>query len=275
MKAFVVGAGAAATTLALALGRAGVDVLGLHGRDPARTASAARRAHVTPTTGLFPATLTRADIVWIVVSDDAIEQVARALAASGRLRRRQIVLHASGALGREALRPLARRVAGTGSLHPLQSLADPARAAARLRGATFAIEGTPRARRAAVAIARRLGGKPVEIPARGKALYHAAAMITSGGTVGVFGAAVDALQAAGVPRARAAEVLLPLLRGTVDNLAALGPAGALTGPVARGDARTLRQHRAAIAGRARWLAALYEALVAAQARLVRAPRRRR
>jgi predicted short-subunit dehydrogenase-like oxidoreductase (DUF2520 family) len=38
--------------------------------------------------------------------------------------------------------------------------------------------------------------------------------------------------------------LLPLVRGTLDNLEHLGIASALTGPVARGDADTVRLHLA-------------------------------
>lgn len=271
MKVFLVGTGAAATTMALALPAAGIEVLGIHGRDPARTARAARRAQVPGTTGALPPSARRADVVWILVADDAIAAVARQLAGSGALSRRQVVLHASGARGREVLRALARRVGGTGSLHPLQSLADPGRAARRLAGATFAVEGTGRALQVARRIARRLGGRPVTLPARGKALYHAAAVLTSGGTTGLFGAALEALVAAGVPRARAPAVLLPLLRGTVDNVTRLGPARALTGPVARGDEQTLALHRAAIARAAPGLAPLYAALTEAQRRLLAPP----
>jgi predicted short-subunit dehydrogenase-like oxidoreductase (DUF2520 family) len=272
MKVFLVGTGAAATTLALALRKAGVDVLGIHGRSRARAARAARRARVPGTSGPLPAAIAGADVVWIAVSDDAIPAVARQLAASGRLHRMQVVLHTAGAHGREVLRPVTRHVAAVGSLHPLQSLAEPRRAATRLAGATFAIEGTPRALRAARALALALGGRPVVVPARGKALYHAAAVMTSGGTTGLFGAAIEALVAAGVPRARAPAILLPLLQGTIENIAALGAARALTGPIARGDAATLAVHRAAIARGARRLAPLYEALVTAQVRLRRSRR---
>ena len=50
---------------------------------------------------------------------------------------------------------------------------------------------------------------------------------------------------AGLPPSEAAALYLPLMQGTVANLAA-GPAGALTGPVRRGDVATLRRHLAAL-----------------------------
>jgi predicted short-subunit dehydrogenase-like oxidoreductase (DUF2520 family) len=42
------------------------------------------------------------------------------------------------------------------------------------------------------------------------------------------------------------EAFLALARGSLDNVAALGPAAALTGPAARGDEATLDRHRAAL-----------------------------
>jgi predicted short-subunit dehydrogenase-like oxidoreductase (DUF2520 family) len=55
--------------------------------------------------------------------------------------------------------------------------------------------------------------------------------------------------------------LLPLIRATVENWARLGGERALTGPVARGDARTVAAQRQAIAERAPDLLALFDTMV--------------
>ena len=65
---------------------------------------------------------------------------------------------------------------------------------------------------------------------------------------------------AGVTR----ELLVPLVRATVDNWAALGPA-ALTGPIARGDHQTVQRHRAALRERLPEVLPLYDALAEATA----------
>jgi predicted short-subunit dehydrogenase-like oxidoreductase (DUF2520 family) len=57
------------------------------------------------------------------------------------------------------------------------------------------------------------------------------------------------------------------VRTTVDNVAALGPAAALTGPVARGDWATLARHLTALPEDER---EAYEAMAALAARLVSA-----
>ena len=61
------------------------------------------------------------------------------------------------------------------------------------------------------------------------------------------------------------EAFLALVRGTVDNVAALGPAAALTGPVARGDWATVERHLAALPEDER---PAYEAMVDQARRLV-------
>jgi predicted short-subunit dehydrogenase-like oxidoreductase (DUF2520 family) len=64
------------------------------------------------------------------------------------------------------------------------------------------------------------------------------------------------------------ELLLPLVRATIDNWAAAGPQRALTGPIARGDEDTVARQRAAVAERAPDLLELFDALVAATRELV-------
>ena len=59
----------------------------------------------------------------------------------------------------------------------------------------------------------------------------------------------------------ARELLLPLVRRTLDNVAALGPERALTGPVARGDEATVAAQREAVAEAAPELLGLFDELV--------------
>jgi predicted short-subunit dehydrogenase-like oxidoreductase (DUF2520 family) len=100
--------------------------------------------------------------------------------------------------------------------------------------------------RVADALVRALGGTPAMIAPEAKAVYHAGAVFASNYLVTALAVAERLLEAAGMPVEAAREALLPLARATLENVAALGPAAALTGPVARGDAATVRRHRAAM-----------------------------
>ena len=67
-------------------------------------------------------------------------------------------------------------------------------------------------------------------------------MIASNHLVALLGQVERVAAAAGVPL----EAYLDLVRATLDNVAELGPAAALTGPVARGDWATVDRHLAAL-----------------------------
>ena len=74
------------------------------------------------------------------------------------------------------------------------------------------------------------------------------------------------LEQASVDGARVLPALLPLVRGTLDNLEHLGVGAALTGPIPRGDADTVRLHLARLSAEDR---ALYCALGLELLRLAR------
>ena len=57
-----------------------------------------------------------------------------------------------------------------------------------------------------------------------------------------IGAAAKASGTVAADDVEGLRVLAPLVRTTADNLLALGPERALTGPVARGDVNTVRAH---------------------------------
>lgn len=166
-----------------------------------------------------------------------------------------LVGHCSGAT---TLAPLAghRRAF---SLHPLMTVTA---AGAEFAGAGAAIAGsTPEALAYARELATRLGMTPVEIPDADRAAYHAAASMASNFLVTLEAAAEEVLG----PDRR--ELLVPLVRATVENWAALGARDALTGPIARGDEITVARQRRAVAERAPELADLFDALAEATRRL--------
>jgi predicted short-subunit dehydrogenase-like oxidoreductase (DUF2520 family) len=210
----IVGPGRAGGSLARALRGAGWDVLPIlgHGDD---LAAAARGV----------------DALVLAVPDEAIAPVAGAVAPEGGT----VVVHLAGSLGPDVLRPHPRRAA----LHPLVALPDAETGAARLRaGVTFAVAGDP----FAASMARALGGTPVALPDEARAAYHAAAAIAANHVVALLGQVERVASAAGLPL----EAFLPLARAAVEDAGRLGPARALTGPVARGDWQTVARHVSAV-----------------------------
>ena len=171
------------------------------------------------------------DLLVISTPDGSVAEVAAAIAPVPST----VVAHLSGSLGLGALAPHRRRAA----IHPLVALPDPAVGARRLReGAWFAVAGDPLAR----SVVDDLGGRALEVADGARVAYHAAACIASNHLVALLGQVERVAASAGVPF----EAYLDLVRATVDNVAAVGPAAALTGPVARGDWETVARHLAGL-----------------------------
>ncbi|HYT99834.1 MAG TPA: Rossmann-like and DUF2520 domain-containing protein [Gemmatimonadales bacterium] len=237
----IIGPGRAGLGFALALTRAGYTVR-LHGRRKKAVPKPLQLAVGPPDASPPPAWVAQAGVVILAVRDDAIRPLAEALARGGAIRPEHVVLHLSGVQGQEALGRLVPSRAALGSLHPLQTIVDPERAPERLKGAWAAVEGMPRALEAAEAIARDLGMHPFRITGKAKAIYHAGAVFASNYFVVVQAVAQRLLRHAGLTDAAAWQALRPLVEGTLENLSHEQPKDALTGPVVRGDASTIRRH---------------------------------
>lgn len=201
----------------------------------------------------------RSDLIFITTPDDAIApvagQIGRAGVAAGKA-----VVHTSGALPSSVLVGVREHGAIVGSLHPLQAFASVEAALTKLPGSSFALEGDPLLIRLLTRLVSDLGGVPMTIRPQDKVLYHAAAVIAANYAVTLADLATGLLARTGIAKEQALQALLPLLRGSLDNLAAEGLPHALTGPVARGDVGTVRRHLAALDAADPPLADLYRRL---------------
>ncbi|HEV2132134.1 MAG TPA: Rossmann-like and DUF2520 domain-containing protein [Longimicrobiaceae bacterium] len=190
--------------------------------------------------------------VLLAVPDAAVEEVAARLAES-ELPPGIPVLHLSGTLELEVLAPLARVGYSVGVLHPLAAVADPVEGAQRLRGAWFGIEGEGAALALAERIVHAAEGHALRLQPSMRPLYHAAAVFASNYLVALLGVAERLMARAGVSQAEARAALTQLAAGALAGVAERGPAAALTGPIARGDAGTVRLHLARLSGDERLL----------------------
>ena len=194
-------------------------------------------------------------VVIMATPDDAIarvaEDLARALqslrvAPGGRSVRPSIAVHTSGALSSRVLQPLKAQGISIGSIHPLISISDKNGAGDAFSRAFFSLEGDAAAIRAGKRMVQDLGGRSFVIDARRKPLYHAAAVMASPNLTALFDVALEMLNRCGISTQRARQILLPLVRSTLDNLVDQEPARALTGTFKRGDLATATEHIDAI-----------------------------
>lgn len=184
--------------------------------------------------------------LWLLTPPDAaIASVATALAATGQMRKGDVVFHCSGSQSSSLLAPLAATGALVASVHPLKSFADPATAVQTFKGTYCAVEGDAEALKRLTPLFEQLGAQVAVIDPAGKTLYHAASVLVCNDLTALMEAGLRAYEQAGIERNTAQKMMEPLVRETLDNVFALGTVRALTGPVARGDAAVLaRQHAA-------------------------------
>jgi predicted short-subunit dehydrogenase-like oxidoreductase (DUF2520 family) len=185
------------------------------------------------------------DLVWFCVPDREIARAARQLADAADWQGK-VALHSSGALGSDELRGLRLRGAAVASVHPLMTFV--LRSVPTLRGVPFALEGDPAAVRAARRIVRDLGAETFPISKSRKKAYHAWGAFTSPLLIALLVTAERVARAAGLSTAGARRKALPILRQTLANYERLGPSGAFSGPIVRGDAQVVREHLKALKG---------------------------
>jgi predicted short-subunit dehydrogenase-like oxidoreductase (DUF2520 family) len=215
----IVGRGRAGGSLARAAEAAGIDVR-LAGRDDAAGACAGAGAAL------------------LCVPDAAIGEAREAIGISAP----PLVGHVSGASGLDVLELDGDPETARFSIHPLQTFADDS---TPVEGTPCAVAGSSdEALRFATSLAEALGMRPFEVPEEQRIAYHAAASAASNFLVALEESAAGLLERAGVDDPR--ELLAPLVLRTAANWSERG-AGALTGPIARGDEATIERHLAALA----------------------------
>ncbi|MFC2077615.1 Rossmann-like and DUF2520 domain-containing protein [Candidatus Bipolaricaulota bacterium] len=248
-----VGPGTAGTALARGLASVGYDIVAVFGRDRARLKRAVESIRGARGAGSAQAVVDASDVVFLTVPDDAIQSVAEGLAwAPGKS-----AVHCSGATSLGVLEHARAQGSDVGAFHPLQTFASPGQAERNLPGSAFAIEASaPALAKSLAAMATALGGKPLVL--RGdKALYHASAVIACNYLVTLLDAAAGLWADLGFTKEEGLKALLPLVRGTIENLDAIGLPNALTGPVSRGDVGTIDRNIAALSEHDPETAALY------------------
>ena len=251
-----IGVGPVGTAFGVRLSQLGYEVIGVY---DVSLAAAQRFAKAVPHCQIYEKAQELVDtveFVFITTPDDIIPKVAAEL----NWHAGHSVVHCSGATSVDALEPAKQQGAMVGSIHPCQTFSGIDQAIANLPGSTFAIEAEEPLRGILKDIATTLNGDWVFLTAEDKALYHAAACIACNYFYTLVKLATDLWQNFGKSTAEATKAYLPLLRGSVNNIANVGFPGCLTGPIARGDLITIRKHLAALEKYAPDLLPLYKEL---------------
>ncbi len=241
MKISIIGVGKLGGALAIALSMKGFKIENLLARNSENAKKIAELIESEPKI-IFENEFAEisSGVILITTQDFEIENVAQKLKEN--LHHKPTVFHTSGSLSSDVLKDLKAIGCKIGSIHPLVSISDAGLGAERFADAYFCVEGDEEATEIGEQIVKQLGGKSFSITAEYKTLYHAAATAACGHLVALVDVAIEMLTKCGLEKANAQEILLPLIKSTVENLETQSTAEALTGTVARADIKTLENH---------------------------------
>ena len=229
----VLGMGLAGRDLVHMLREAGTEVVLAWNR----SSGLQRVADVAVHCGELPPSID-ARVVVLAVSDGGIGELSRRLDRSNRLRADAALLHLSGAETSDLLRTHGSN-RSCASMHPLQTLLGDGSVR---RPFPWIVEGDDEAVAAASSLARALGCPVARLPADAKTRYHAAATTASNLLVALASIVHRQAAMAGLSADQVPTLFAPLMESTLAHVTARGPAGALTGPILRGDLQTVLHH---------------------------------
>ncbi|MBI2252761.1 MAG: DUF2520 domain-containing protein [Armatimonadetes bacterium] len=233
-KIALIGAGIIGTAFGYLFKKAGYHILGIS----SRTFKSAKTSAYLIECPAFnnPLELVKnANLIFLAVPDKEIEVLASLLVKNNTINPGDILIHTSGALSSKVLIKAKDKGAHILSFHPLQSFASFELAIKNLAGTTFAIEGDKEVHPLALKLAKSLKGKILILTEEQKPLYHLGACFASNYLITIINLACELLREAGFAKKEALKNLLPLIKGTLNNLINLGLPKSLTGPISRGD----------------------------------------
>jgi predicted short-subunit dehydrogenase-like oxidoreductase (DUF2520 family) len=243
----IIGVGRLGGALAIALSKNGYEIKNLFVRNPENFNRLVEGISPVPRiSGLQDVEKISSDIILITTQDAEIENVVAEL--TNKIASNQAVFHTSGALSSKILRQLKQKGSLVGSFHPLVSISDPIIGAGRFKNTYFCIEGDAKAVELGRKIAEDLQGKPFSIETKYKTLYHASAVASCGHLVALIDVALEMMTKCGLDFETAKQILLPLIKSTIDNLENQTTAEALTGTFARADVKTFENHLDSVKG---------------------------
>jgi predicted short-subunit dehydrogenase-like oxidoreductase (DUF2520 family) len=230
-----VGAGRLARCLAAGFARAGHPVTAVASRSPQSARELASLVGSCSAVGDPQQVVAAADIVFLTVPDDSIGTMAHTVRFDAADAPTKALVHCSGASPVELLAPARAQGAQIGGFHPLYLFSGSAADVERIAGCSVTIEADGELEHALAALARALSCHPLKIPPGTRMLYHGAAHYAASFALCALSECVELWRGLGFSEAESLRALLPMLAGTVEAAREKGLAGALAGPVSRGD----------------------------------------
>ena len=184
----------------------------------------------------------QADLYMITTADGVLGEVCDRMLDVHNFKQGSVIFHCSGVAPSSLFKRAQEHGCYIASVHPVKSFADPTIAVLDFDGTFCAVEGDEKALDILEKCLRSIGGQSFRIDTDKKAFYHGATVMACNNLVALIEAATAMYVDSGLDRESALKVMEPIVRGTITNVFTLGTVSALTGPIARGDSKTVSKH---------------------------------
>ena len=245
MRIGIIGAGKVGTTLGKYLSIHGKNVTGFYSRTHESADEAATFAE-TETYSSLCKLVEKSDVIFITTPDGVIPQVWGDLLHQDISNR--IICHFSGSLSSHVFSGREEAGASGISMHPMYAFSDKFHSYEQFHTVYLTLEGDPEAVAVMKPMWEAIGHHVLTLKAEDKIKYHAAAAMASNEMLGLMQASLDILSECGFSEKDSMALLTPLVQGNIASMLEKGCVNALTGPVERGDAQTVRKHLQALEG---------------------------
>ena len=233
----IIGSGNVAWHLAAELENAGHRVVKIFSRTTKNAKALQKRLYNAELNPSLDFSGSNAEIYFICISDDAIEEVAKGIALPANA----IVVHTSGSRSIKKLGYAATE--NIGVFYPLQTFTKSKRIS--FEDIPILIEAENKyTAKVLKNLAKSISRKVIQVGSKDRMAIHVAAVFACNFTNHLFGIAENMLNERGYNF----ELLHPLIAETINKSLDIGPKYAQTGPAAREDLKTLDKHMAFLEG---------------------------
>lgn len=237
----IIGTGSLGSALAKALFDNHYTITSLFNRRMRKAEAIAREVGATYFSEFPESSRELGSMIFLTVQDSEIEHSVDNLCRITDDFSGCTVVHCSGSIEASVLAPLEKKGASIAAFHPLQTFTSDS-GTQEFRNIYFDVEADDITYNRLRNLADHLGGRTIRISSSAKPYLHAAAVMSSNYLVTLLEVSGKIAALGGIDKEEAMEAMLPLIRTTLQNLESKSTANALTGPIKRGDAETVRLH---------------------------------
>lgn len=242
-----IGAGKVGTALGLYFKQKGLQVGGYYSRTYQHAVDASKLTESRAYSSITEL-LSDSSMVWLTVSDDALQLIANEIALLQIPQNIKAFVHTSGVHSSEVLQPIKDLGFSTYCAHPLMAFGDPAESLEQLKAAYFCLDRRMDNLKSnndeyLTHFFEKTGNPTLQIDDDKKELYHCAAAVLSNYMVTLLNMSYEMFAKSGMTKSEIKKATDPLLRSTLKNIAEnKSMSDALTGPIKRGDKTTIEKH---------------------------------